>query len=316
LVNSVNPCHVRILAVIVLYKMQPGKSVSFRTLRTTISVLQVGQADIKIVLYDNTPGGQDAGELPEGVQYIRDFENSGLAKAYNCALEIAQEEGFDWLLTLDQDTDLPADFLKELCCAAILVSTLNTIAAIAPSLSSDGRSLSPFILRKHLTLTRHLPGGFVGIPPENVYAINSASTFKVSALRSVGGYDPRFNLDFSDLAVYHRLHQQGFRVFVAGNIHVNHEVSAYDLSRRATPSRYEETYRAEEAAYDEWMGTIGRLVLTARIFHRLIYQLWRNRGGLPHFKIGLRFLCRRLFYSRKHRMESWKQSVSRRLAVK
>jgi GT2 family glycosyltransferase len=303
-----------VLAVIVLYKMKPSESVTLNSLQTAISCLDDEQAHIRILLYDNTPGGQDVGVLPAGVQYKADPHNGGLATAYNYALEVAHEEGFDWLLTLDQDTSLPIDFLCKLCNAALFVAPMHTVAAIVPYMSTDGRVLSPFTLMKHWTLTRHFPDGYIGIPMENVYAVNSASTIKVSALKAIGGYDPRFHLDFSDLAIYHRLHCQNLRVFVAGNIRVEHEVSGYDLKNRSTPGRYEDTCSAEEAAYDEWMGRVAGVVLTARNFHRLVYQLWRNGGSLPHFKIGLRFLCRRLFHSRKHRMESWRQSVRRRPA--
>ena len=79
--NPINELPVRILAVIVLYKMHPSESVSFRTLKAAASSSESGQADIRILLYDNTPGGQDTGVLPEGVQYKADFENGGLAKA-------------------------------------------------------------------------------------------------------------------------------------------------------------------------------------------------------------------------------------------
>jgi len=315
LADSVNQFPVRLLAVIVLYKLKPSESAAFNTLRSAISCLDGGQTDIKILLYDNTPGGQDIGVLPADVQFKADFENGGLATAYNYALEIAHEEGFDWLLTLDQDTTLPIDFLRKLCHTAAFVAPMPTVAAIAPHISSDGRVLSPFARMKRWTLTRNIPDGFIGIPTENVYAVNSASTIKVSALIEVGGYDPRFNLDFSDLAIYHRLHFHGLRVFVAGNIHVEHEVSGYDLKNRSTPARYEDFCRAEETAYDEWVGGTARVLLTVRLFHRLVYRLWRTNGSLPYFKICLRFLCRRLFYSRKHRMESWKQSVGQRSGV-
>jgi GT2 family glycosyltransferase len=310
--NSANQSPLRALAVIVLYKMKPVGSVSLRTLLAAISHLEKGQAGITILLYDNTPGGQDVGVLPAGVQYKANVENGGLATAYNYALDIAHEKGCDWLLTLDQDTSLPLDFLSKLTGAAMLVALMDGVAAIVPCISSDGRVLSPFTLRKHWTITRHLPDGFIGVPPESVYAINSASAIKVSALRSVGGYDPRFDLDFSDLVIYLRLHSQNLGVFVAGDIHVEHEVSSYDLKRRSTPDRYERTCRAEEAAYDEWMGWLGGAVLTARLIHRLTYQLWRNKGSFSHFKIGLTFLCRRLFLSRKRRMESWRQAVKLR----
>jgi GT2 family glycosyltransferase len=293
--------------VIVLYKIPLSESAAFRTLRAAISCLPEGQADIKIILYDNTPGGQNVVALPVEVQYKADVENSGLAKAYNYALEIAQEEGFDWLLTLDQDTSLPIDFLCKLCHAVAFVAPLCTVAAIVPI--CGGRSGSPWIRTKHGLRPKRFPDGFIGIPSERVYAINSASTIRVSALKAIGGYDPRFYLWASDLVMYHRLHCNHFSIFVAGDIHVEHESSIADLKNRSTPNRYEDMLRADEAFYDEYMGSLGHIVLLLMMLHRLVYRLWTTGGSLPYFNIALRFLCRSLFYSRKHRMESWKRSI-------
>jgi GT2 family glycosyltransferase len=292
--------------------MQPSESTAYKTLQDAIAGLLDGQADIKIVLYDNTPGGQDAGALPADVLYKADVENGGLAKAYNYAMEIAHEDGFNWLLTLDQDTSIPIDFLCKLCHAVTFVEPLNTVAAIVPSVSVSGRVMSPFIDRKYGIRPKYFPRGFIGIPLENVYAMNSASTIRVSALKAVGGYDPRYPIWHSDLVMFHRLFSNNFSVFVAGHIQVDHVMSGFDLKNRSTPSRYEDMLRAEEAFYDEYMGRQVHLGLIFMMFRLLVYRLWTTGGSFPYFKIALRFLCRRLFYSRKHRMESWKQSVWRR----
>ena len=307
--TEVNDGVFRLLAVIVLYKMKPAESVSFNTLQKAISNLRNGQAEIKVLLYDNTPGGQTVGVLPDGVRYKANIENGGVAGAYNYALEIAQKERFDWLLTLDQDTILLIDFLCKLSEAARFVAPMADIAAIAPRISDDGRAVSPFTLTRPWMLMRHFPDGFIGIPFENVDAINSAYTIKVSALKAIGGYDPRLNLDFCDLVTGYRLHCRNLRVYIAGNIHVEHQLSVFDLMNRVDPVRYENIQRAEEAFYDEYLGRIEGMVLGVRLFYRLIYRLWRSEATLPYFIIGLRFLCRRFFYSRKHRMKSWKQAA-------
>jgi|ERR1035437_48843 GT2 family glycosyltransferase len=305
----------KLLAVVILYRMRPCESVAFNTLQKAISCFPNGEADIRVLLYDNTPGGQDIGELPSGVQYKADVENSGLATAYNYALTNADEKGFDWLLTLDQDTSLPIDFICKLWHAAAFVAPMHDIAAIVPCVSSNGRVLSPFTLMKHWTIMRHFPDEFVGIPLECVYAANSGTTTKVKVLKEIGGYDPRYRLDLSDFFMNHRLHCHKLRFFVAGNIHLEQELSSHDLKNRSTPGRYDEYLRAEEGFCDEYLGRVVGIVVVIKLFYRLVYKLWRSGGGLPYFKIGLRFLCRRLFYSRKHRMESWRQSVSRRSAI-
>jgi GT2 family glycosyltransferase len=315
LADSVNQLPVRVLAIIVLYKLKPRDSVTFNTLQASISGLKQGQADIKILLYDNTPGGQDTGVLPANAQYKADLDNGGLAKAYNYALGIAHEEGIDWLLTLDQDTSLPVDFASKLCHAAAFVAPLSMVAAIVPIVSGGGRVMTPWIFTKHWPLMKRLPNGFVGISMEKTYAANSASTIRVSALKTIGGYDPRFPLDYSDLVMYHRLHANNFRIFVAGNIFVEQELSFLDLKNRSTPDRYESGLLAEEAFYDEYLGKVQGMVQLFRNFYRLVYKLWRMGGTVVHLRITLRFLCRRLFYSRKHRVESWKRSVIRRSAA-
>jgi GT2 family glycosyltransferase len=254
--------------------------------------------------------------LPADVQYKADIENGGVARAYNYALGIAQEQGFDWLLTLDQDTSLPIDFLCKLYDAMANVAPLNNVAAIVPRVSDGGQVISPFIPTKHWWIhVKHCPNGFIGVSLENVFAVNSASTIRVNALKAIGGYDPRFQLYASDLVMYHSLHRNNFNIFVAGNIHVEHEISGSDLRSRSTPNSYEDMLRAEEAFFDEYLGRLAHIGVLLMMFYRLAYGLWTAGVNFLYFRLTLRFLCRRLFYQRKHRIESWKQSAKRRLAV-
>lgn len=313
--NSVNQSPMRLLAVIVLYKMKPSESVTLRTLQASISGLPEGNADVRILVYDNTPGGQDPGDLPPGVEYAADVENTGLARAYNYATEIALKEGIDWLLTLDQDTQLPIDFVHDLCHVARYVAPFNSIGAILPCISDDGQVISPFILRKNLALLKRFPAGFVGVSLGNTIAANSASAIRVSALKAIGGYDPRFHFDASDWVLFQRLNRNNFHAFIAGHIQVEHCLSVLDLDNRTTPERYAAMLRAEEAFCIEYMGRLESVIILFKIFYRLIYKIWATGGSLPFFMVGLRFLCRRIFCSRKKRLESWEQSIRQNSVV-
>jgi GT2 family glycosyltransferase len=289
--------------------MPSSESVTLNSLQTARSHFQRGQEDVSILLYDNTPGGQDPGELPAHVRYKADPDNGGLAKAYNYALDIADQEGFDWLLTLDQDTALPADFLCKLCATIKLVAPTTEVAAIVPHIFGDGIVISPSIPRKRWLEWKHFPDDFGGISMEKLtLAVNSASTLRVSALRTIGGYDPRYWMDFSDVLLFYRLQSRNLRVFIAGDIRVEHEASVSDLMNRTTPGRYESIHQAEEAFYDECLGRIERVVLLLKLAYRFAVKLARQRASPPYFKVGLRFLGRRLFYSRKHRMADWNKS--------
>ena len=305
---------VRILAVIVLYKTAPKDSVSFRTLQAAMTHAVPGNTLVKIFFYDNTPGGQAAESFPDGIYYDSHGENRGLADAYNRATEIAHCEGFDWLLTLDQDTSLPVDFVSKLGATAEFITPLEYIAAIVPRISDKGRVISPNALTFGI-FPNFFPAEFIGVSlDKTTSAVNSASTLRVRALKSIGGYDPRFWLDYSDAVMYQRLQRKGMRVFVAGNILVEHELSVLDMKNRVSRDRYEDILGAESAFWDEYMGGVAGLALLLRFLYRLCYKLWRTGGSPPYFIISLRFLCRRLLYTRKRRTAAWEQSVRRRLS--
>ncbi|MHB1936437.1 MAG: glycosyltransferase [Acidobacteriaceae bacterium] len=306
---------VRILAVIVLYKTAPKDSISFQTLQTAMTHAVPGNTLVKIFFYDNTPGGQAAESFPERIHYESHGENRGLADAYNRAMEIARSEGFDWLLTLDQDTSLPVDFVSKLGAAVEFVTPVEYIAAIVPRISDRGRVISPNALRYGI-FPKFFPSEFIGISlDKTTSAVNSASALRVSALKSIGGYDPRFWLDYSDAVMYQRLQQNGMRVFVAGNILVEHELSVLDMKNKVSRERYEDILGAESAFWDEYMGKVAGMALLLRFSYRLCYKLWRTGGSPPYFKISLRFLWRRLFYTRKRRIAAWEQSARRRLST-
>ena len=135
----------RLLAVIVIYKRPLCESPSLRTLLEASALISETSVSLGILIRDNTPGGQDPGHIPEGVQYESAPSNPGLAQAYNRALEIAREEQYDWLITLDQDTSLPPDFLVRVGALADKFESCPMIGAIVPQVVGDGQFYLPFI---------------------------------------------------------------------------------------------------------------------------------------------------------------------------
>jgi GT2 family glycosyltransferase len=314
LAESMNHFPIRVFAVIVLYKMAPQDSISFQTLNAAMKYTPPGKLFLKTFFYDNTPGGQAFGSYPEGSSYEAPGENRGIADAYNRAIEIAHQEGFDWLLTLDQDTQLPIDFLEKLADTAAFVTPLKQVAAIVPLIYDKATLISPNA-GSYTFSPKKFPEEFIGISLENLTsALNSASMVRVRSLRSVGGYDSRFWLDYSDAVMYHRLQFNGMRVFVSGNIRVEHELSVMDMKHRVSIERYEGILSAESAYCDAYMGRAADLQLIMKLAYRSFYKFWGWRDGLSYSRIAFRFLCRRLFYTRKHRMEIWEHSVRSRLA--
>jgi glycosyltransferase involved in cell wall biosynthesis len=305
------PVRLTVTAVIVLYRMAPQQSPAFRSVMASRQRLAAEDGEVRVLLWDNSPCEGMAHELPEGVRYCADESNSGLAKAYNHALALATEHESEWLLTLDQDTAVPEDYFEKMAAAVQTSTRYAGIGAIVPQIAANGKQLSPNWFQFGAVPRWYRPG-YKGVPRERVFAFNSAAMLKVAALRQAGGYGPRFWLDDSDAMIFSKLHEHGKRVYVSGNIQVEHEFSMKDMQRRMSPARYRNALLAETAFWDLRMNRTAGWERTLRLAVRLVKQ-W-IRGDSPELrKITRDALMRRLFTSRRRRIEEWMRDTADRI---
>jgi GT2 family glycosyltransferase len=304
---------VRLFAVIVTYKMRPHESSTLRTLLDTARKVESDGLELGVLVWDNTPGGQDAGVIPAGVRYQAAPDNPGLARAYNSALETAHAEGFDWLLTLDQDSVLPANFLTRITDLARKLQSTPRVAAIVPQVTGDGRNLSPFQFALG-TVPRCFRYGVTGIQEHATYAVNSAATLRVDALRSIGGYDPMFPLDISDINLFHRLQHSGKRVFVAGDLMIGHDFSLLKKHGRMSVERYRAMLLDECAFWDMNMGPLARVERMIRFVGRTCKDLLVPESR-DFQRITLAELKRRLLTPRRRRIAEWTNWARMRYAL-
>lgn len=298
---------ISITAVIVLYGQLPAESVAFHSLEQAYAAVRGTGLRLRILLYDNTPDAPPAPALPEHVLYLAAPRNDGLGTAYNYAAAWAEGHDSPWLLTLDQDTRLPETFLGRMGTLAAEFANTPMIAAIVPQITGDGRILSPFYFRAGAFPVWY-PAGFRGCPEKDVYAFNSGALVRVSALRQVGGYNPWFWLDNSDAFLFRQLHRHGKRVFVAGEVLVEHHFSMLDLKHRVSPQRYRNILLAESAFWDMELSTLAGWERTARLLLRAGKHLGRKDPVILRH-LTLEFLKRRLFWSRKKRLRHWKRET-------
>jgi len=299
---------VSVLAVIVLYNITPAESVSFQTLRAAQEEARSSNLRFKILLYDNTARPRDPGPLPPQVEYRSAWKNAGLAFAYNRAIEMASSEGFQWLLTLDQDTILPRHFLTRMGeLAAQMMRANPCVAAIVPQVVGDGKVLSPNWFRLG-AIPVWFPKGFAGIPGQETFAFNSGAMIRVDALEQIGGYDPWFWLDNSDARMFRSLHLYGKRVYVAGDIQVDHEFSMKQMSARMTAARYRNILLAESAFWAMEMNWLAGCERTLRLFLRMLKQ-WRRKDSFELRRITRDFFLMRLFRSKKVQIGRWREAT-------
>jgi Glycosyl transferase family 2 len=150
------------------------------------------------------------------------------------------------------------------------------------------------------------------VPDEPVFAFNSASMLSVAALEQVGGYDPWFWLDNSDSHLFSRLHQHGKRVFIAGEIQVQHEFSMKNMQQRMSADRYRNALLAESAFWDTRMNRLAGWERTLRLILRLFKH--HSRKDSPELRrITRDAIRRRLFMSKANRIEEWRTETKQRL---
>jgi glycosyltransferase involved in cell wall biosynthesis len=302
------PGRLRATAVIVLYGMAPEESPAFRSLIEARTKIRADQANVSIVIWDNSPSWQFSHHLPNDVFYCHDPRNPGLATAYNHAVEIAIQQRSQWLITLDQDTTVPPDYLLRMTAAAQLCASRPDVGAIVPQIAIGPKRLSPYRFALG-AIPRWYRPGFCGIPGEPVFALNSGAMIRVEALQQIGGYDQRFTLDHSDSVVFRNLHRYGKRVYIEGGIQLGHELSL--IGKNLSKERYRRALIAESAFWDLHMNWLAGCERTLRLLLRSSRHWVRgDRSDLR--RVTKHFLYLRIFRSRKARLRRWRESLDRR----
>lgn len=202
-----------LLVVIVLYRKKPEESIALSSLERVIRNCAATPA---ILIYDNSPlRAQCSGNH---LTYRHNPQNRGTSYAYNQAALHAREESKTWMLLLDQDTQIDANFLSDL---GQVAGTDSGSVAFVPRVYDSRGLLSPFRFTQGRGRRIH---ACPDVLPLNRYRfVNSGLLIRVTAFEAAGGYDERVPLDFSDICFGERLRSQNvtdrFRVVDASLTH-------------------------------------------------------------------------------------------------
>lgn len=299
----------RILVIVVLYKMPLTESPAIQGLFETFACHPELHDLLSVLIWDNSPTPLKNLEPLSPFAYKHSQENLGVSGAYNRAMKIAEAMGCPWLLLLDQDTVIPADFLPRMLKLGCRFLDKPEIAAVVPFLMDGDRVLSPRKVLFKQFKPLHRP--FEGVYPGEVTAANSGALMRIDALEQIGGFNEDFWLDFSDVVVFYLLHQRGKQVYIAGDLLLKHKISVLDFRNSMSPERYSGFIAAEGAYWDSYRTVIERAFHTLRILERAIRQKRRPENS-AYAKITFAYFFRRLFFRKKHRLRWWKlQSLQR-----
>jgi len=279
--NGMSGDSIAILVVLVLYQVNASGSPALKSLVQALGVTGLA-SQFRLLIYDNSPFRSfvtDAMPLPSS--YIHDPANSGLTGAYNTALRLAEKEGHEWLLLLDQDTLITASYLKELLLRLFELASNRHCVALAPRLLAKNETISPArVLRggRLLPVDKTLSG----ITPWEIVALNSGALLRVSAVRALGGFNPEFWLDYLDHWIFNRLHHAGYLVYVM-DAELQHKLSVRNMADMPI-ARYKNILLAEGRFYRCCKPPLENRIYSLRLLVRAIKMLvlpGRRRFFMP-----------------------------------
>jgi rhamnosyltransferase len=139
------------------------------------------------------------------IKFQRHANNAGIARSLNEGLRFALDHGAQWLLTLDQDTEIPAGYvprLLEVANASIGVIGAEYICVGGIDLPYPSKWKNDYLITDEV--------------------FQSGSLWSVTSLRTIGGFDENLSIDAVDAAACLALREQGMRVALAPGTRVHH----------------------------------------------------------------------------------------------
>ncbi len=176
-----------------------------------------------LVVDDASPCTSDGvlrqvGALP-GVDVIKHSTNAGIGRGLNDGLAVARDARCAWLLTVDQDTDVPAGYVATLIEAARRLSACEVpLGALgAGSVTIAGASM-------------RYPGHALDCQGMNVASteeiVQSGTLWNVDAITAFGGFNEAFGMDAVDAHACLRLREAGLVVASVADLEINHRIGS------------------------------------------------------------------------------------------
>lgn len=148
----------------------------------------------KIYIFDNS--NKDIRFcIPEDVIYISEKSNKGIAYALNCIMEHAKRDGYEWVITMDQDSIVPDNMISDF--ENYMLKDEN-LAIICPQVIDKRRA--------YMNIQLESNEEYVDM------CITSASCTSIKAWERVGKFDEWLFIDLVDNEFCKRLIVSGYKI--------------------------------------------------------------------------------------------------------
>lgn len=210
----------------------------------------VSQADETLIVDNNSANSRDIDKLVSGfnklgnirVSLLHNPDNYGVSKALNQIMQIAYDGEFEWVLTMDQDSELSEGYIKKNLELIINLQD-QKIAVVNGQYIEKGKDCRSSQRKKSFLDTDHV--------------ITSGSIVSVDKWKRVGGFDEKLFIDFVDTDFCFKCRENGFRIIQNNAVSFIHSLGTRNdiilLGKRRlsymTHSPYREYFMARNAVY-------------------------------------------------------------------
>ncbi|MGH9524642.1 MAG: hypothetical protein ACRD3E_19135 [Terriglobales bacterium] len=254
------------MAVLVVYERDMRQVGAWPWIKAELSGAGSSPANLeRVLVYDNSknPNARDI-VCKAGCDYFHDAHNGGTTAAYTRAVDIGLKAGSNWLLLLDQDTQLPATYLTA-AAGAMTDSSAGRPSALVPWVIDGEEVVSPARITAFGSI-RPLQRGEALHESRRLTAVASGALIRVSVLGKLLPFPQELWLDYVDHWMFSQLNLRGERIVPFDEV-LSHELSI------TTPSQLSRR-RLISILDGEWyfrasLGPLARLLYPLRMLARM-----------------------------------------------
>lgn len=161
--------------------------------------------DCPVILVDNTPE-RDLKISQSGIKYIALKKNWGIAHALNVGFQEAKYIGANWVLTMDQDSELPSEMIGRY--KHVVTTRPERLGLLCPEMNiykGQGNKSNATIKKVD-------------------YALTSGSLVNMVAYDKTGGFREELFIDSVDFEFCLNLRSHGYVIYKVGDVLMQHQL--------------------------------------------------------------------------------------------
>ena len=162
---------------------------------------------------DNVNAVERLTDQYSSVQLIKNPENRGIAAALNQCCKASTEDGYQWIVTLDQDSICPEHFIDGL---SQLISIEKKVGIIAP-----------LIVDRSVGVIGHHPNGYAEVRT----CITSGAMTSLAVWNELQGFDEKMFIDSVDFEYCYRVRKAGYKVIQTDQVQLSHSIGEATMCR-------------------------------------------------------------------------------------